>query len=122
VRVADTSALYALISDTDVHHAKALEAFSSPESIIIPAEIFGETIGLLHYRLGFPAARAAGDFIQQLPHTRLRASHLHQVTTAWETFLVARGKLSLPDAIVIAWCRAEAASPISFDETLLRHL
>ncbi len=56
VLVADTSFLYALFSKSDVFHNGARRAAASAAAILVPSEIFAETVSLIHYRVGFAAA------------------------------------------------------------------
>lgn len=56
MRIADTSLLYALFSKDDVHHKEAKERFKVPDPILIPAEIWSETISLIQYRQGYDMA------------------------------------------------------------------
>lgn len=120
LRIADTSFLYALFSETDQFHARALEAAKSPEAILVPAEIFSETISLIQYRQGHAAARAAGEWIREQGRVELGVASRVRLESAWATFVAARGRLSYPDAIVLAWCEGRGVSPLAFDEALLR--
>src|SRR3989304_97904 len=54
--VADTSFLYALFSAGDVFHEEARKLVGRGTPILVPPEIFAETIALIHYRQGFRAA------------------------------------------------------------------
>ena len=119
MRIADTSALYALFARADAHHKDASEAVEAREAIVVPAEIFSETLALIQYRQGFAAARDAGAFLRGIPHLRIRPSPERVITDAWGTFETSRGQLSFPDAVVVAWCRKEGAAPFAFDKALL---
>ncbi len=118
--MADTSFLYALFSSTDQFHARALGATERADSILIPSEIYSETVSLIHHRQGFVASRAAGEWIRQQEGIQLAVASRSLLDQAWTVFLEARGRLSYPDAIVIAWCRERDAVPLAFDEALLR--
>ena len=63
MRMADTSALYALFTHDDVHHKEAMNEVKSPDTILIPSEIWSETIALIHYRQGFDMAVVEPHFI-----------------------------------------------------------
>lgn len=119
MKVADTSALYAFFARADAHHDSAREAIASREPIVVPGEIFAETIALVQYRQGFAAARDAGAYLRTIPHVRIRPSPERAIADAWTTFEASGGRLSFPDAIVVAWCRKEGASPFAYDKALL---
>lgn len=120
MRVADTSCLYAAYDADDVFHARAREALADMEAIRVPSEIFSETIALLQMRLGFTAALAAGNHLRSLPHVKLEGATPAVVAQAWVDYHGAGGKLSLPDSLVVAWCKTKGATPLSFDKEILK--
>lgn len=120
MRIADTSFLYALFSETDAFHAGALEAAAVSEAILVPSEIFSETVSLIQYRQGHAAARSAGEWIRGQGRIELGLSTSGRLERAWASFVRARGRLSFPDAVVLAWCEGRGASPLAFDDALLR--
>ena len=120
MRIADTSFLYALFSETDQFHARALEAARSPEAVVVPAEIFSETLSLIQCRQGHAAARGAGEWIREQGCIEIGIASRARLEAAWTTFVGSRGRLSYPDAIVLAWCAGRGVSPLAFDEDLLR--
>jgi len=120
VPVADTSFLYALFSSTDHFHARAREAAEAAESFLIPSEIYSETVSLILNRQGFAAARAAGEWIRSEERIQLATASRALLDRAWAMFLQARGRLSYPDAIVLAWCYERRADPLAFDNAILR--
>ncbi len=120
MRIGDTSALYAAFVAEDAHHARSRAALEDPEPVLVPTEILAETIALLQRRLGFEPARQAGAALRALPHVRLDGASPSLANAAWAEFERAGGRLSLPDAFVVAWCRAEGASPLSFDQGVVR--
>lgn len=117
MRVADTSALYAVFDADDAHHAAATKALADPEPIAVPTEILGETIGLIEYRMSWNAAKAALEDLRRTPHLRL-AERVDPDAVA-SVFVDSRGKLSLSDAVVVQTCRALAAKPLAFDRDIL---
>ncbi len=121
MRVADTSFLYALFSRTDHFHARAREAAADADSIRIPSEIYSETVSLIQNRQGFPAARAAGDWIRSQERIQLATPSCALLDRAWAIFLESHGRLSYPDASVLAWCFERESAPLAFDKALLRH-
>lgn len=117
MRVADTSALYALLDEADAHHAKAIQEVEDPEPIVVPPEILVETIDLVGYRFGHGAAQSALQDLLALSNIR-RAEVVH-LEAVVAVFLGAGGKLSLADAAVVQTCRALAARPLAFDRDIL---
>ena len=120
MRIADTSALYAAFVAEDAHHAKAKDAMADPEPILVCTEILAETVALLQLRLGFEKARSAGAYLRGLRHVRIDGSSSAVAGTAWAEFERANGKLSLPDAFVVAWCQSERASALAFDKEIIK--
>lgn len=120
MRIGDTSALYAAFVAEDTLHEEGRTAVEDSDPILIPSEIFSETMALLQLRFDFDQAQKVGKFIRELPHVRVEGSPNALVRAAWEEYQDAEGDLSLPDAFVVAWCRAESARPLSFDRKLLR--
>lgn len=122
MRVADTSALYALLFESDFHHEEAKKLFEDPEMIIVPAEIWSETISLIHFRDGYESAREKGSFLLDLPHLDVRTSLERYVQEAWNRYLEAEGKLSYPDSVVVIWCEEEDGRPLAFDEKIQKRV
>lgn len=122
MRIADTSCLYGAFFPEDAHFERARAALQDPEPIVIPAEILAETVGLIQLRHDFAAALAAGRYLRAMRHARVDGASPALLAAAWEAFEQSRGKLSLPDAIVVAWCGAEGASALTFDEEILRRV
>lgn len=122
MRIADTSALYALFARGDAHHARARSTLQDPEHIVIPSEIFVETINLIQYRIGHDEAVAASGFLRGLPNVQVRPSSPGVLSQTWAAHSEARGKLSLADALVVAWCLDEDATPFTFDRKIPRAL
>ncbi len=122
MRVADTSFLYALFSEGDVFHQRAIREAERHEPILVPAEILSETLALIQYRHGFDLARTAGEWLrtQDLVETGLPTGETLDAT--WREFTTAHGRLSYPDAVVVRWCRSAGADPLSYDTHLLAYL
>lgn len=121
MRVADTSFLYALISATDALHGRAVRQAKESEPITIPVEIFSETMALVHYRTGFEESHAAGEWLRSQARIQIRAGTDETLREAWRTFTLAKGQLSYPDSIVVAWCRPRGFVPLAFDTRILAH-
>lgn len=118
MRIGDTSALYALFSRNDIHHEEAVIEVKNPETILIPSEIWSETISLIHYRQGFDIAVEAGKALLNLPHVELLGSRMDIVRSSWDMYRRTRGNLSFPDCIVLGWCNDKDAAPLTFDENM----
>jgi len=121
MRIADTSFLYALFSETDAFHERARRAAEEPEGIIVPAEILSETVALLHRRLGFALARASGTWLRDKGHIEIGTPSPELLEAAWRAYSGSRGRLSYPDSVVVAWCRGRRANPLAFDTKILAH-
>ncbi len=118
MRIADTSVLYALFSQNDVHHEEAVNEVKNPETILVPSEIWSETISLIHYRQGFNMAVKAGKALLNLPHVELLSSRMDIVYSSWDTYQKTNSSLSFPDCIVLVWCNDKDAVPLTFDEDM----
>jgi predicted nucleic acid-binding protein len=120
VQVADTSFLYALFSRSDVFHGRARTAAGSADAILVPSEIYSETLSLILYRHGFVPARDAGAWLRAQSKIQILGPSPSLLDREWEIFRSARGRLSYPDAVVLGWCRERRASPLAFDQMILR--
>ncbi len=120
MRVADTSFLYALFSESDQFHARALSEAGRAEAILVPGEILSETVSLIQYRQGHAAARAAGEWIRGQAGLEIGVTSRRRLEKVWAAFVSGRGRLSYADAVVLAWCEGRGVEPLAFDEALLR--
>ncbi len=116
--MADTSFLYALFSEEDVFHRDAVRDAARYKSILIPPEIFSETMALVQYSQGFETAAKSGEWLRGQRGIRIPPPGEAYLRRAWRVFLASRGSLSYPDAVVVAWCRALRAAPLSYDEDI----
>jgi len=116
VRVADTSFLYAVLSTSDRFHEAAVAEASKPEPIVIPSEIFSETLALVHYRRGFKVAREAGRWLREQPRVQIAPSSASVLEGAWVLFVRKRGLVSYPDAVVLAWCASMRGTALAYDK------
>src|SRR5947199_8655410 len=73
--VADTSFLYELFSNSDVYHSKARRAAVSADAILVPSEIYSETVSLIHCSVGFAAAKSAGGWMRAQKRMEVAPSH-----------------------------------------------
>jgi predicted nucleic acid-binding protein len=118
VRVADTSFLYAVLSTSDRFHDAAAAEANKPDPILIPAEIFSEAVALVQYRRGFKAAKEAGGWLREQSGVQIAASSSSTLEHAWSLFVRRRGRVSYPDAVVLAWCASIRATPLAFDKAI----
>lgn len=122
VRVADTSALYAAFSTTDDHHADARAAMEDPEPVLVPSEIFAETVSLVHRRVHRDTGVAVGEFLRSLPHVEVQMTTQGVHDAAWEIFSSVEAQLSFQDAVVVALCRRQGVEALAFDRGILEAL
>lgn len=120
MQVADTSFLYALFSRSDVFHAKARKEVASAEAILVPSEIYSETLSLIQYRRGFGPARAVSKWLRSQRKIQILGPSPSLLGKVWAIFQSARGRLSYPDAIVLGWCHERRVRPLAFDPAILR--
>jgi len=122
MRIADTSLLYALFSRNDVHHEEATDRMRSPETVLIPSEIWSETLSLIQYRQGFDMAVNAGRGLLELPHVELLPSSMDIIRASWNIYRQSKGSLSFPDCVVVSWCLDMKGTPLTFDEDIVKYL
>lgn len=114
--IVDTSLLYALFSENDVHHKEARNLVSKSETIFIPSDIWSETVSLIHYRQGYEQAVRSGKALLDLPHIDLLASRMDIVRSSWKIYRKNDGNFSFPDCVVLTWCDDKNAEPLTFDK------
>lgn len=114
-RLADSSFLLALLHDGDEFHLRARAALTTNEAILIPGEVLTETLGVLLRRRGFDVTVKARDWIDRQNGFRFVYSAEREHRAAWRLFLEQAGRISLTDAVVVAWCRLEMAGLLTFD-------
>lgn len=122
MKVADTSALYALIDADDTHHQAAAAAIAAEYGVIVPAEIWSETLCLVQFRMGHAAARAAADYLRNHPQIEIQptpADVWEDLAGKAETLHGDHVKLSFADAVVAAWCQGRGLQPLAFDQNLI---
>lgn len=122
MRIADTSLLYALLSENDIHHEEAVRRMEDPETVLVPSEIWSETVSLVQHRQGFEVALMAGNDLLKLPHLELLPSRMDVIRAAWNVYGEADGGLSFANSMVLAWCAERDASPLTFDGKILGYL
>ena len=114
----DTSALYAIFSDSDLFHLRASDAYqrlkdTNPE-LWVTSYTLVETVALLHRRLGFEVVSEFSGW----SHSNLQViwidSRAH--TAAWERYMAERGRgLSFVDWTTAVASREMDATVFTFD-------
>lgn len=120
MRVADTSALYALFSEDDQFHERAMIDVSVTDSIVLPTEILVETVDLLTYRFGAGAGKKALESLIELPHVSI--AEKVEISAVKEIFEKSKRALSLADAFVIQTCLALGADVLAYDKRIVAEL
>jgi predicted nucleic acid-binding protein len=117
--VADTSGLISLIVDTDSNHERALalsQIFDASEGgLIIPSDVFTETMNVLGRQLGHLVATESGRRILASPSYLIaRSDESHEA--AMEQFAKQPGSVSFTDCIVMAMAdRFDTTVVFAFD-------
>lgn len=112
MRAVDTSLLYAFFSDGDPHQAEAQAAFRQSTPLGIPTGILQETLDLIRYRKGKPAAVAAYEYLLSLPHVRLLETPPEPpVSVLWKE----NRSLSHADAAAVVTAWREGADLLTAD-------
>lgn len=124
LKVVDTSALYALFMADDAHHRQAREELARGEPWLIPSEILAEATWLIQRRAGFEASAKAIGELRKLPTVEVQPTlddpQEDILASAWLEYRAAKGRLSYPDAVVVAWCRRRRLKPVTFDRELAK--
>ncbi|MCK4443745.1 MAG: type II toxin-antitoxin system VapC family toxin, partial [Thermoplasmata archaeon] len=120
MRVADTSALYALFSEDDQFHERAMIDVSVIDSIVVPTEVLVETVDLLTYRFGADSGKKALEFLIELPHVSI--AEKVEIGAVKEIYDRSKGTLSLADAFVIQTCVALGADVLAYDKRIVAEL
>jgi predicted nucleic acid-binding protein len=118
-RIADSSFLMAAFDRRDARRGKALEDLSSPETILVPIEVLGETLGVVQRRLGAQVARTLWSDLRTIKHVQFLTTSEIEATAA---LFVESQKLSWVDAAVVHWCITKDAEPLSFDPEIVRRV
>lgn len=116
-RIADSSFLIACFDTDDPRSDEAFRALQDPVAIFVPAEVLGETLGVVQRRKGTKAARLILSNLKQIAHLRLMTEVDHEGTAA---VYEASTRLSWVDAAVVHWCRAKNAVPLAYDPDIER--
>ena len=123
VIVADTSALYALVSDADEFHEPAVEMLATAVQADVEfwttSYALVETIALVHRRLGFERVTELLAYVQ--PNIRVFWVESNDLTRALEQFMAERGTpLSLVDWTIAFCAQSLSAGVFTFDNGFAR--
>jgi predicted nucleic acid-binding protein len=118
--IVDTSFLVAIMNPEDRFHAAALVQAERQRDLLIPAEAWTETMGLVLRRHGFAASLNLQASIESQARIRVVHSAEREHRLAWRIYVEQAGRLSLTDALVVAWARLEGADVVTFDANQAR--
>lgn len=115
----DTSALYAIVSTTDLFHTRARDAYEmlldGESEFWTTSYVLVETVALLHRRLGFEAVTAF-DAWRRGAQVRVLWVDDEMHTGAWDRFAAEQGRgLSLVDWTMALASREMSAPVFTFD-------
>ena len=114
----DTSALYAIHSDSDLFHHRAAAALEqlvdTDRELWTTSYALVETVALLHRRLGFEVVSAFSKWCESNLNVIWIDSHVH--AQAWERFMADGGRgLSFVDWTMAVASREMGATVFTFD-------
>ena len=116
--VVDTSAFYALVSETDEFHDSAMSIYEDimdrDQRLWTPSYALIETIALVHRRLGFDTLSQTLALIESRVQIYWIGDTVHSIVL--REFVAAGGRgLSLVDRTVVMLARMKAAHVFTFD-------
>ncbi len=120
--VVDMSALYALLSASDINHERARRAFLSlldaDTDFIVPSYVLVESAALVQARMGLDAAKTLMETVRSAATIFWVEEGVHW--EAWDLLVGrSRRKLSLVDCATIVVARSLDAPVFAFDEDFL---
>jgi len=123
MKIADTSALYALWVENDAHHEQAKRDAQVMHRLLVPAEVFSEFLTILRMRIGPANALRAATELRTQPGIEIQPSWDNPwddvLGAAWKEFS-AGDNPSYVDAIVIAWCKKRKLQPWTYDAQIAK--
>jgi len=115
--IVDTSALISLVSLTDSNHARALavsaQVRASRRTLLVPGEVFTETVNTLGKKVGHEVAAAVGQRLQTSGEFAVVETTPALRIAAMAQFAALPGGVSLTDCFVMA-CAEQFATPDIF--------
>jgi predicted nucleic acid-binding protein len=105
--IADSSGIVSLISETDSNHSVALKLTDTLRdtagSIIVPSDVFSETLNVIGRKIGHEVAVTVGqEIIDSDVYVVLEANEKVR-QRAFEIFKVQPGSVSFTDSVVMAF-------------------
>ena len=124
--VTDSSALVSLISQTDSNHKKALSNAirikNIKKAILIPSEVFAETINILGKKFGHKVAVASADEILNSKEYKVVNTLENTRLNTFEKFKTQPKSVSFTDCIVMAFAdEYETREIFGFDEVFRKN-
>lgn len=105
--VTDSSALVSLISQTDSNHKKAVASAikfkNTKRAILIPSEVFAETINILGKKFGHSAAVASANELLHSQEYKIANTLENTRLIAFEKFQQQPQSVSFTDCLVMAF-------------------
>ena len=124
VRILDSSYLIAFFLEEDFHHVKAIDRAEtdsqSAESWIIPDPILFESLSVIRYDQGAPAARKALERLMSNQNIQIYQFNSRERTAIFELFFSSSYSISAADATVAYLCKQMRAPALTYDENLLK--
>jgi predicted nucleic acid-binding protein len=119
--IADTSGLISLTVTTDRNHEPAISAAKPLQvrhnGILVPSEVFAETVNVLGKRLGHRQAHAVASYLSETPLFLIIDSSTETRQAALSRFASLPQRVSYTDAVVMAVAEEyETKAIFGFDE------
>lgn len=115
--VADSSFIITIFDRDDPRHGAARDLARDPEPILVPPEVLGETLGVVHARHGYDLELEVWQGLLAIPNLSVGEQAAPGRTGA--VFEEAGGTLSWVDAAVVARCREEDAQPPALEPDIV---
>jgi len=124
--IADTSGIISLFSATDNNHARALALVEqlrrTPGSILVPSDVFVETVNVVGKKLGHEQAIAIGTALSHEPPFMVAEAMGDVLHQAFARFAGQPASVSLTDCIVMAVADSfETRAIFGFDAVFQRN-
>jgi predicted nucleic acid-binding protein len=119
--IADSSGLVSLLVPTDDNHALAVRAserlFPPTVTILVPCDVFSETVNVLGKKAGHDVAAAAADYLLSTPPFSVSDTTETLRQGALQRFRDQPGSVSFTDCLVMALAdEYETREIFGFDE------
>jgi predicted nucleic acid-binding protein len=126
VVIADTSGLFSLASETDRNYSVAVREgerlFTTEGTIIVPSDVFTETMNILGKKSGHPFALKTADILLHEPAFLLVEAENHIREEALAKLATQNNDVSFTDCVVMVWADHFKTKHIfGFDEVFTRN-